>query len=89
MRIIIGGAGEVGRGVARALRSEGQDVVLIDTDPKAIKESEVNLTIKIEGSIVSHSDGELISSDSLLFEIPLLSILVLNDPINYEIVFEK
>ena len=65
-------------------------VFLLGEDgPKAIEESEVNLTIKIEGSIVSHSDGELISSDSLLFEIPLLSILVLNDPINYEIVFEK
>ena len=40
MRIIIGGAGEVGRGVARALYDEGQDVVLIDSDPTAIKESQ-------------------------------------------------
>ena len=40
MRIIIGGAGEVGRGVAKALYNEGQDVVLIDTDPTAIKEAQ-------------------------------------------------
>ena len=40
MRIIIAGAGEVGRGVARALQDEGQDVVLIDPDPAAIKESQ-------------------------------------------------
>ena len=40
MRIIIGGAGEVGRGVARALYNEGQDVVLIDPDPSAIKEAQ-------------------------------------------------
>ncbi|MBJ84321.1 MAG: hypothetical protein CMB52_02235 [Euryarchaeota archaeon] len=40
MRIIIGGAGEVGRGVARALYDEGQDVVLIDSDPSAIKEAQ-------------------------------------------------
>ena len=40
MRIIIGWAGEVGRGVARALYNEGQDVVLIDSDPVAIKESQ-------------------------------------------------
>ena len=40
MRIIIGGAGEVGRGVARALYNEGQDVVLIDPDPSAVKESQ-------------------------------------------------
>ena len=40
MRIIIGGAGEVGRGVAKALYNEGQDVVLIDSDPAAIKEAQ-------------------------------------------------
>jgi trk system potassium uptake protein TrkA len=40
MRIIIGGAGEVGRGVARALQDEGQDVVLIDPNPNAIKEAQ-------------------------------------------------
>ena len=40
MRIIIGGAGEVGRGVARALYNEGQDVVLIDSNPNAIKEAQ-------------------------------------------------
>jgi len=40
MRIIIGGAGEVGRGVAKALYNEGQDVVLIDTEPDAIKEAQ-------------------------------------------------
>ncbi|MCS5534461.1 MAG: NAD-binding protein, partial [Candidatus Poseidoniales archaeon] len=40
MRIIIGGAGEVGRGVAKALRSEGQDVVLIDPEPDAVKEAQ-------------------------------------------------
>ena len=65
-------------------------VFLLGEDgPKAIKESEVNLTIRIEGSIVSHSHVELISSNSLLLNIPLLDILVLNDPIDYEIVFEK
>ena len=40
MRLILGGAGEVGRGVARALRNEGQDVVLIDADPEAVKEAQ-------------------------------------------------
>jgi trk system potassium uptake protein TrkA len=40
MRIIIGGAGEVGRGVAKALYNEGQDVVLIDSNPAAIKEAQ-------------------------------------------------
>ena len=40
MRIIIGGAGEVGRGVASALRHEGRDIVLIDNDLDAINESD-------------------------------------------------
>ena len=40
MRIIIGGAGEVGKGVAKALYNEGQDVVLIDSEPDAIKEAQ-------------------------------------------------
>ena len=40
MRIIIGGAGEVGRGVAKALYNEGQDVVLIDPHPDAVKEAQ-------------------------------------------------
>ena len=42
MRIVIGGAGEVGRGVAKALRTEGRDVVLIDSDPVAIKEEKMS-----------------------------------------------
>ncbi len=40
MRVIIAGAGEVGRGVAAALRQEKRSVALIDTDPSAIIESQ-------------------------------------------------
>ena len=39
MRVIIAGAGEVGRGVASALRQEKRSVALIDPDPSAINES--------------------------------------------------
>ena len=38
MRVIIAGAGEVGRGVAAALREERRQVALIDPDHEAINE---------------------------------------------------
>ena len=62
MRVIIAGAGEVGRGVAAALRQEKRSVALIDTDPSAIIESQYldcllvtsNRHIRIPCSIVTH-----------------------------------
>ena len=36
MRIIIGGAGRVGTGLARALRDEDKDVVLVDNSATAV-----------------------------------------------------
>ena len=40
MRIIIGGAGRVGTGLARALRDEDKDVVLVDNSATAVKNSQ-------------------------------------------------
>ena len=37
MRVIIGGGGRVGTGLARALRSEDKDVVLVDNNARAVK----------------------------------------------------
>ena len=56
MRIVIGGAGEVGRGVAKALRSEGRDVVLIDTDPLAIKEAQALDVLVVQGHATIRED---------------------------------
>lgn len=53
MRIIIGGAGQVGRGVASALRQEGRDIVLIDNDLDAINESQSIDCLIISGSVLS------------------------------------
>ena len=58
MRVIIGGAGEVGRGVANALRQEKRSVALIDPKPSAINESQ-----SIDGLLVT---GSVLSRDSLL-----------------------
>ena len=40
MRIILGGGGRVGTGRARALRSEDKDVVLVDNNARAVKNSQ-------------------------------------------------
>ena len=40
MRVIIGGAGRVGSELARAMRAETMDVVLIDSDSRAVKNAQ-------------------------------------------------
>ena len=50
MRIIIGGAGRVGTELARALRAEEMDVVLVDSDSRAVKNAQ-NLDV-----LVIHGD---------------------------------
>lgn len=46
MKIIIVGAGEVGFHIAQRLSEEGQDVVLIDKDPRQIKRITENLDVQ-------------------------------------------
>jgi len=53
MRVIIAGAGEVGRGVATALRQERRSVALIDPDPTAINESQTLDCLLVTGSALS------------------------------------
>ena len=51
MRILIGGAGEVGRGLAEALLKEGRVVVLIDNNPEVIREAQSLNALVIQGDI--------------------------------------
>jgi len=51
MRIIIGGAGEVGRGLAEVLLKEGKVVVLIDNDPIIVREAQSINALVIQGDI--------------------------------------
>ena len=68
MRVIIAGAGEVGRGVAAALRGERRGVAVIDPDPSAISESQALDCLLVTGSALSResliragiSDAEII-----------------------------
>ena len=68
MRVIIAGAGEIGRGVATALRGEQRGVALIDPDPNAISESQSLDCLLVNGNALSResliragiSDAEII-----------------------------
>tara|TARA_B100000131_G_scaffold323183_1_gene380338 strand:- start:4608 stop:6032 length:1425 start_codon:yes stop_codon:yes gene_type:complete len=68
MRVIIAGAGEVGRGVAAALRGEKRGVALIDPNPSAISDSQSLDCLLVTGNALSRdsliragiSDAEII-----------------------------
>ena len=51
LRIIIGGAGRVGSGLASALRSEDKDVVLVDNDAMAVKNAQGMDILVLHGDI--------------------------------------
>ena len=55
MRIIIGGAGRVGLELARALRKESKDVVLVDVDARAVKTAQGIDVLVIQGDITDRS----------------------------------
>ncbi len=81
MRVIIAGAGEVGRGVAEALREEKRSVALIDPDPSAINESQSLDCLLVTGSVLSRdsllragiNDAEIIVMATNNDEINLLA----------------
>ena len=51
--VIIAGAGEVGRGVAQALIYERKNVILIDSDPDALKSAQSLECLLIAGDVMS------------------------------------
>lgn len=66
MRIIIGGAGRVGTDLAKALRAEDIDVVLVDSDSRAVKNAQNLDVLVIHGDLTTrdklHEAGIGISS---------------------------
>jgi trk system potassium uptake protein TrkA len=53
MRVIIAGAGQVGRGIASALRGEKRSVAIIDPNPEAIRASQSLDCLLVTGSALS------------------------------------
>ena len=52
MRVIIGGGGRVGTGLARALRSEDKEVVLVDNSARAVKNSQGMDILVLHGDVI-------------------------------------
>jgi trk system potassium uptake protein TrkA len=68
MRILIGGAGEVGRGLAEVLLNEGKVVALIDNDPDVVREAQSINALVIQGDIKHRKTLEKAGiSDSNIF----------------------
>ena len=67
---------------------EMMQFVLGDGGPPAILDSEVKVRVQVEGRVVEQQGGELQEDGSVLITIPLLRILVLDQPLDYRIVFE-
>ncbi|MGZ4611882.1 MAG: potassium channel family protein, partial [Kineosporiaceae bacterium] len=66
MRVVIAGAGSVGRSIARELLTNGHDVLLIDKDPKAIRVTSVpdaQWLLADACEIASLDEAELADSD--------------------------
>lgn len=81
MRVIIAGAGQVGRGIASALRGEKRSVAIIDPNPEAIRASQSLDCLLVNGSALSRdsllragiSDAEIIVMATDNDEINLLA----------------
>ena len=67
---------------------EMMQFVLGDEGPPAVRASEVTVRVEVEGRVVEQHGGELQADGSVLIRIPLLRILVLDQPLDYRIVFE-
>lgn len=62
--------------------------VLGDDGPPAISDSVVTVRVEVDGVILEHDGGELQEDGSLLITIPLIRVLVLDQPLDYTIVYE-
>ena len=67
---------------------EMMQFVLGDEGPPAILDSQVTVRVQVEGRVVEQDGGELQDDGSVLITIPLLRILVLDQPLDYRVVFE-
>ena len=62
--------------------------VLGEQGPQAVLDSNVSVAVRVDGRVIEQEGGELLDDGSVLITIPLLRILVLDQPLAYTIVFE-
>ena len=64
------------------------EYMLGEESRQGIIDSVVDITVKVGGKVVSQQGGEKLNADTVRFRIPLIKILVLKDPLNYEVKFK-
>ena len=67
---------------------EMMEYALGDGGGKLIKDSIITTTINIEGKLISQIGGKVSGGNSVIFETPLIRLLLLDEPIEYSINFE-
>lgn len=55
---------------------------------KGIQESALNLTVHVEGRILEQTGGQLIDNSTVLYSVPLLSVLILDNALEYSLIYE-
>jgi hypothetical protein len=63
------------------------EFALGEEGPEGIKNSFINLYIKVNGRLLSQSGG-IIDKDGVSFQIPLIRVLLLDQPLDYSITFD-
>ena len=66
---------------------ETMQFTLGDEGPKAIQASFIDIAVAVNGKLVSQKGGT-VKGNTVTFRMPLLKILVLNEALDYEIVFK-
>ncbi len=59
-----------------------------ENGPKAIKSSYIKVTVECEGKIISQRGGKVTHANTVVFKIPLIKMLLLNEPLEYSLTFE-
>ena len=84
MRIIIGGAGRVGTDMARALRAEDMDVVLVDSDSRAVKNAQNLDVLVIHGDLTTRNklhEAGMVKQKFLLLQPILMNVIFSHAPL--------
>jgi hypothetical protein len=74
-------------GTTEAEYLEMMEFLLGEDGPDAVKESMIEIRVNVKGKILSQSGGR-IDGRSVVYEIPLLQVLLLEEPLEYSLSFK-
>jgi hypothetical protein len=75
-----------GLAITEAEYLETMEFTLGAEGPKALRESFIEVAVTVNGRLVSQKGGT-VRNNTVTFRIPILKVLLLNEPLDYEIVF--